>query len=179
MKTNSLFGLILAVATAVLTLVIYFLGLHSDPAKLPAAQWVGGLGGLAIGVTVTALGIKARRAEVPESEDFGYGKAFGSGVQISLVAAILGSIFNYVYTAFINTGYTDVLVQNQLDKLQAKGISGNQLDQAEKMIRLFSSPVAVALMGLIIGFIFGLLISLVIAAFLKRAARGVPPLPQA
>jgi hypothetical protein len=175
MKTCSLYGFIMAVALAVLTLVLYFLGFHSDPAKLATAKWVGGLGGLVIGVSVTAIGIKARRAEVPEAEPFGYGSALGAGVLISLVANILGAVFNYVYIAFINTGYSDVLMQEQMDKLQAKGLSGAQLDQAEKVTRIFMSPVPMAIMGLIFGFIFGVIISLILAAFLKRPAPAGPP----
>lgn len=178
MKTNSLYGLILAVATAVLTLILYFLGLHSDPAKLGTAKWIGGVLGLAIGVTVTILGIKARRAESPETEDFGYGKALGSGVQISLVASFLSAVFNYLYFAFINPGFTDVLVQDQMDKLQAKGMGGAQLEQAEKFTRIFLSPVPYAFVSLISAFIIGVVISLILAAFLKRAAPSAPPLAQ-
>ena len=175
MKTCSLYGFILAVAMAVLTLILYFAGLHSDPAKLATAKWVGGLGGLGIGFVCTSLGVKARRAEVPESEGFGYGSALGAGVLISLVAAILGAAFNYVYVAFINTGYADVLLQDQMDKLQAKGLSGAQLDQAEKMTRLFMAPIPMTIMAMVFGFIFGLLVSLVVAAFLKRPAPAGPP----
>lgn len=175
MKTCSLYGFILAVSTAVLTLILYFLGLHSDPAKLGMAKWIGGLAGLAISITVTVLGVKARRAEVPDSEEFGYGRALGAGVLISLVASVLGSIFTYAYVAFINTGYTEVLLQDQMDKLQAKGMSGTQLDQAEKVTRMFMTPVAMTVMGLIFGVIFGVVVSLIVAAFLKRAARQAPP----
>jgi len=179
MKTCSLYGFILAVATAVLTLILYFLGLHSDPAKLGMAKWIGGLGGLAIGIAVTVMGVKARRAEVPESEEFGYGRALGAGVLISLVSSAIGSIFTYAYVAFINTGYAEVVVQEQMDKLQARGMSGAQLDQAEKMTRLFTTPVAMTVFGFIATFIFGVVISLIIAGFLKRAASQAQPPVQA
>jgi hypothetical protein len=170
MKTCSLYGFILTVATALLTLALYFLGFHSDPAKLSAARWIGGLGALAIGIACTVFGVKARRAEVPQGEGFGYGSALGAGTMISLVAAFLGGAFNYLYAAFINTGYSDVVLQDQMDKLQAKGLSGAQLDQAERMTRFFMGPIPMALVGCISAFIFGVLISLVVAAFLKRPA---------
>ena len=175
MKTCSLYGFILAVSTAVLTILLYVFGLHSDPSKLGAAKWIGGCGALAIGVVVTVLGVKARRAEVPESDEFGYGSAVGAGTLIAIVSSILGAVFNYVYMAFINTGYSEVLLQDQMDKLQAKGLSAAQLEQAEKMTRMFMTPVATAVFALIFGVIFGVIISLVVAAFLKRPARPAPP----
>jgi hypothetical protein len=179
MKTCSLYGFILAISIAVLTLVLYFLGLHSDPARLTTAKWVGGLAGFAISVAVTVIGIKARRAEVPESEEFGYGRALGAGVLISVVASVLGAIFNFVYMAYINPGYSEVLLQDQMDKLQAKGLSAAQLDQAEKMTRMFMGPLPASLFGLLFGVIFGVVIALVLAAFLKRPAQKLPPPVQA
>src|ERR1700689_3028597 len=104
MKTCFLYGFLLAVAGAILILALYFLGFHTDPAKLAAGNWIGGVLGLAIGIGLTALGVKTRRSEVPENVEFGYGSALGAGVLISLVASILGAIFNYVYAAYINPG---------------------------------------------------------------------------
>src|SRR5271154_1826271 len=98
MKTCALYGFIIALADALLVLALFFLGFHSDPVKLAAAKWIGGVLALAIGITFTVLGVKARRAEVPEAEGFGYGSALGAGVQVSIVACVLSSIFNYVYS---------------------------------------------------------------------------------
>ncbi|HEY5078554.1 MAG TPA: DUF4199 domain-containing protein [Opitutaceae bacterium] len=170
MKTCSLYGLILAITGAIVTLVLFFLGFHSDPAKVGTGQMIGGLTILAASIVITSLGIKARRAEVPGSEPFGYGRALGAGVLISLVAVVLSTVFNIIYTVFINTGFTEVMVQAQMDKLQAKGLSGAQLDQAEKMTRMMMGPVPAAIVGILFGMIIGTIISLILAAFLKRPA---------
>ena len=175
MKTCSLYGFIMALAGALLTLVLYFMGFHSDPARLEAAKWIQNIGGLAIGVGVLVLGVRARRAEVPETEEFGYGRAVGAGVQISLVSSVLSAAFTYAYGAFINPGFAEILVQDAMDKAQAKGASGAQLDQAEKFIRLMMGPGAMSTLALILGFIFGVIIALVVGAFLKRAAAESPP----
>jgi hypothetical protein len=66
MKTCSLYGFISALAGALLALALYFTGFHSDPAKLPAAKAIGLCAGLAIVITCLVLGVKARRAEIPE-----------------------------------------------------------------------------------------------------------------
>ena len=61
MKTYLLYGFISSLAGAFLTLILYFAGFHSDPAKLAMAGWIGGLVGLAIVITCITLGVKARR----------------------------------------------------------------------------------------------------------------------
>jgi hypothetical protein len=175
MKTCSLYGFILAISSAFLTLVLYFLGFHSDPAKLGMGRGIGSACILVIGISCTALGVKARRSEVPASEPFGYGSALWAGIVISFVAGVLGAIFNYIYVAYINTEYSDVMLQFQMDKLQAKGMTGAQLEQAEKFTRFFMSPLPLAFSGMVIGLFFGFLISLVVAAFLKRPEPAAPP----
>jgi hypothetical protein len=176
MKTCALYGIAIAVADALLVLVLFFLGFHSDPAKLPAAQWIGGLGALAIGVTFTALGVKARRAEIPETEPFGYGGALWAGVKVSFVACLLSSVFNYAYSAFINPGLTDIIVQDRLDKMQARGMGSAQTDQAERFIRFLMSPGVYAVYTFFLGMILALVLCLIIAAFLKRGEPAEPPI---
>ncbi len=154
MKTCALYGFMIALADALLILVLFFLGWQSDPAKLTIGRWVGNIGMLAIGFTLTALGVKARRSEISETVPFGYGSALWAGTLVSFVACLLGSIFSYCYMAFINPGLADIIVQTQQDALQAKGISGDQAEKVEKVTRFLISPGPYAITALIAGFIF-------------------------
>jgi hypothetical protein len=173
MKTYLIYGAAMAVGGAVLAIVLYLLGFHSDPAKLMTAQVAGMLGGLVIGVTCITLGIKARRAEVPATEDFNYGRAFGAGVMITLIAATLGIVTTYVYGKFINPEFVDVIVQAQMQKLEAKHVPAERAEAMEKMIRMMSGPAVQAASSFLGGMFFGTIISLIAAAFLKRPA--APP----
>jgi Protein of unknown function (DUF4199) len=177
MKTCALYGFIIALADSLLVLVLFFLGFHSDPAKLVAAGLIGSIAALAIGIIVTVLGVKARRSEIPATQDFGYGSALWAGVQISAVACFLASIFDYVYNAFINPGLADIIVEAQMEKIQSKGLSGDQADKVEKMYRFMQTPGVHAVTALIGGFIFAFIISLIVAAFLKRPALAAPGQP--
>jgi len=170
MKTSALYGCYATLASAVLILAIYFMGFHSDVSKLPIASWIGGVGGLAIGISVTILGMKARRAEVPASEAFGYGSALWAGFLIHLVAGFLNAIVNFVYFSYVNPGLSDLIEQAQVEKLEAKGVSGAQLDQAQHMIHMMTKPPVQAVVGFFIADFLGTLISLIAAAFLKRPA---------
>lgn len=170
MKTYLSFGFACTLGGALLLLVLYFLGLHSDPEKLGTAQWIGGLGGAAIAATCITLGIKARRAEIPPTEDFGYGRALGTGVMIALFAALFGLVTNYLYFNVVNPGFNDVTVQAQIAKWEAAGRSATQIEQGEKGMRMFMKPAIQAAFGFIFGFVFNVVISLIAAAFLKRPA---------
>ena len=170
MKTYVTYGFIMALAGALLNLVLFFLGFHSDVAKFSTAQWIGGLVGLAIGIVFTVIGTRARRAEVPATEPFGYGRAFGAALMITLFAALFGALFYFIYQQFINPGFQDVVVQAQTAKLEARGLSGAQLEQAEKMTRMFTGPLISSGLGFIMQMFFGTILSLIIAAFVKRPA---------
>src|SRR5215217_3994138 len=102
MKTYLTYGLAMAIAGALLILMLYLLGFHSDPAKLETAQALGMIGGLVIGVVCITLGIKARRAELPLTENFTYGRALGTGVMIALFASLFGLVTSFAYAKFIN-----------------------------------------------------------------------------
>ena len=171
MKTYLTYGSAMAGGGFVLVLVLYIFGFHSDAAKISTAQWIQGVLGLGIGITCIVLGTKARRESVPAEEEFGYGSALGAGVMITLFAALLGLVTNFVYFHFINPGMNDLVMQAQIAKWEAAGMSGARIEQAEGMMRKMMSPAVQVAVGFGGGMIFGTLISLVTAALLKRSAK--------
>jgi len=163
MKTYLTYGLAMTVAGALLTLA------------LRTAQWIGMGGGLVIGIAAIVLGTKARRAELPATEEFGYGRALGTGVMIVLFAALFGIVTNLLYTQVINPNFSEVLVQAQIEKWEAAGMSADKIEKAEGLMRKMMNPAIQACVGFLSGMMFGTLISLVTAAFLKREASAEPP----
>jgi hypothetical protein len=170
MKTYLTYGLAMAVAGAMLAIALYLLGFHSDPARFTAAQILGTVGGIIIGSICITLGTRARRAEVPLSEDFGYGRALGTGVMIALVASLAGIVTSFIYVKFINPGFVDMVLQVQIEKLEAKGMKPAQIEAAEKMMRTMAGPIMQAVSSFFGGMVMGTLISLVTAACLRRPA---------
>ena len=177
MKTPLIYGLYMALAGLVLNLVLYFAGFHSEVDKLGTAQTIATIGNLILGVTLLVLGIKARRAEIPPTEDFGYGRALWAGVQISFFACIFGIITNFLYMNVINRGLRELMVQAQIAKWETLGMSSDRIEQAEKMMRMMMNPAMQAVFGLLFGMLICTVISLIAAAFLKRPAQDnlAPP----
>jgi hypothetical protein len=177
MKTPALYGFVSALAGAFLVMILYFTGLHSDPAKLTIAGWIGGVCGLGIGVTCIVLGVKASRADTPADKAFGYGQALWAGTQVAAVSAVLSSIFTYCYYAYINPGLLELMLQDKMAKLEASGASSDKIEKAESAMRMIMSPAPQAIVGVIAGCIFGFVIALIVAAIVqKRAPSGPPPL---
>jgi hypothetical protein len=175
MKTYLTYGSAMAGGGFVLVMVLYILGLHSDPAKLSIAQWVQTIVGLGISITCIVLGTKARRSQVPPAEEFSYGSALGAGVMISVVASLIGIATTYLYAGVINPGFVDVLLQAQANQLEASGMSADKIEQLQSITAIWMKPAALSALGFLSGVILGTLISLITAAFLKRPASEFPP----
>ena len=170
MKTCLTYGFAMAFGGMLVVFAMFFLGMHDSPEKLDTAQGIQTGLGLALGVACIVSGTKARRAEVPAAEPFGYGAALGTGVMIALFAALLGLLTNYLYGAVINPHFTGVMLQAQVDKLAANGVPSDKIEQIQKMTAVMMKPPVLAAMGFVSGMLFGTLISLITAAFLKRPA---------
>ncbi len=177
MKPYLIYGAFIAIGQAVLTLVLFLVGFHSEPEKLQTANYILSLGGLAIGITLLIIGVRAKRALVPVTEEFGYGKALGAAVMISLFATIISTAFQFIYASFINPNFTEVTVQAQIAGMQANGVPSDTIDKAENMMRMMTKPAVMAGLGFVGGMVGNVIISLIAAAFLKR--RAVEPLPAA
>jgi|GEM_PF-238799 len=169
-KITFLHGLGMAIAGAVLNLALYLAGLQDDPANMTANQLIGLVVGLVITVVGLRLAMKARREQQSAEDGFGYGAALGTGTLTAVWSSLLGAGFHVLYLTVINPGFVDALVDGQLAKLEAQGMSGAQLDQAEGMVRLFSGVPMQAIFAVVFGLFFGFIVSLIVAAFMKRPA---------
>ena len=117
MKTTLIYGVAMAIVGTLIACILFFLGFHDSTEKLGTAQALGTVLGLVNAIACLFLGIRARRAEVPASEPFGYGRALGTGTLIALWGALFGAIGHMLYMSVINPGFRDIIVQGELAKL--------------------------------------------------------------
>jgi hypothetical protein len=170
MGTKFTYALILTICGAVLNLLLYFTGYQTE--KLATGQhfqWIG----IIIFAVVLWLGISAVRDETPEY-GMTYGRAVGTGVIISLISGVMSAVYNFIHFKFINVHYADYQMEMIRAQWAAAGMSEGQMEQAEPMTRMFTGPVGMAIMTPIMAVIFGVIISLIIAAFVKRPATIAP-----
>jgi hypothetical protein len=167
MKTTLFYGLILAAGNVVLTLVGFFLGYQTD--KIAEGRWFGALT-FVLAIAVTWLGTKAVREETKDRA-LSYGKGVGSGVLINLYSAVLTSIYSFIHLTFINPNFRDYLMSSMREKWSQAHIPDAQVDAMEKGMRFMMSPAIMSVSGLIASVFFGLVVALVISAFLKQEAQ--------
>lgn len=164
MSTKFIYALTLTICGAVLNLLLFFTGFQTE--KLATGQYFQWLGAVLMFV-ILWLGIKAVREE-SEGQYLTYGKGVGTGTLISLYSGLMSSVYSFIHFKFVNTEFADYQIALIRPKWEAAGMAESQMDQAEKMTRAMMGPVAQAIMTPIMVVIFGLIMSLIISAFLKR-----------
>lgn len=171
MSTKFTYALILTICSALFNLLMYFTGLQTE--KLATGQYIQWLG-LVMMFVILWLGIKAVRDEAPE-KGLSYGRGVGSGTLISLYSGLMSSVYSYIHFKFVNTDFASYQIALVRDKWEAAGLGEAQMEQAEKFSRAMMGPLAQAIMTPIFVTLFGVIFSLIIAIFLKRAATDAPP----
>ncbi len=106
-----------------------------------------------------------------------YGRSVGAGVIMNLYAAIITAIYVYVLYAFIDPGLMDKSLAFAEEKLIAKGLPEEAIDQALAMQAKMMKPWFTALMGIINSVFYGLILSLIVSLFVMK--KGNPLLEEA
>lgn len=166
MSTKFIYALTLTICGALLNLLLYFTGFQTE--KLATGQYFQWLGFVMM-FAILWLGIKAVRDEAPE-KGMSYGRGVGTGTLISLYSGLMSSVYSFIHFKFVNPEFADYQLALIRPKWEAAGMGEAQMDQAEKMTRAMMGPVAQAIMTPILVVLFGLILSLIIAAILKRPA---------
>lgn len=179
MGTKFTYALVLTIVMAVFSLLMFFTGYQTE--KLATGKYLNYLG-LPIMAFVLYLGIKAVREEKP-GQYMTYGQAVGTGTVISLLSGLMSGVYTFIHFKFVNTSFADYQMEIIRNDWAKHGLSESQMEKMEPMTRIFLSPGAQLFMTPLFVTIIGLVLSLILAAFLKRPAPpGVevpPPVPTA
>jgi len=173
MNTKVFYALVWTISGIVFQLILFFSGFQTE--KLATGQYLQWLGA-PIAAVVLWLGIKAVRDERPE-RTLGYGQRVGAGVLISLYAGLMSSVYTWFHFKFINVNFADYSISSIRAKWAAMGLSASQMDQTESFTRTLLRPEVQAVLTPILTVLVGLVLSLIISAFLdpKAAGADAPP----
>ena len=171
MSTTLLYGLILAAAGAAFNLLAFFLGFQTD--KMAQATWFNWLA-LIPPIIVIWLGIKATREEAAD-KSLSFGKGVITGLLISIYNGLVSAAYNYVHFKFINPDFYDYQLDLVRTKWAEAGLSEAQMEQAESITRKFMGAGVTAAMTPVMCVAIGLVVALIVSAFLKRPAPIPPP----
>lgn len=168
MKTYLTYGTYCAVASAALNLVLYFSGLQTD--KMALGQYVQWLG-IVFFAVVLFFGMKDVRSAKPNQE-ICYSGAFVAGLLISVFAGLFGAIYTYIHFTFVNPDFPQYLNDFTRAQLEAKGVPSANIEAALNMQTLFVKPWIQAVIAVFVTPIMGVLVSLILAIFVKRTPKA-------
>ena len=168
MKTCALYGFGLTLTSAVLTLILYLTGFHSNVDKFFIGLCLGFILGLSAVILFLILGIKAQRAKGGTAAGFSYGKALLSGLMVTAFAAIFSVPFNYLYFGFINWDYTETTIAWTTRLMEKGNVPQSRIDEAADKMRQRSTPLRQTTSGAIAALVGGAIVSLIVAGVMKR-----------
>jgi hypothetical protein len=150
------YGLISALISIVFFLVLVLSGLNAFDNKW---SWIN----VIVSIAILYL---AHKNFKDEGDGFmTYGQGVGIGFWIALVAVVVGGLFTYVYSNFIDTGAMDAFYEQQYEKMQTNGMQDEQIDVAIEWTKKLFWP-----MYIFFGIFFGVLIAVLASIFTQKKA---------
>ncbi len=97
-----------------------------------------------------------------------YRKAFGFGVFVSFIVALLVSVFSAIYTHYINPELLEIGQQMTEERMLERGLSPEMVERGVEQQKKFQTPGWIIIWGTIFTTLIGTVFSLIAAAVLKR-----------
>ncbi len=153
------FGLINAVIS-----VAYFLILNLAGIDMTQGFWNW------FGYVVTiAIIVLAHKYYKDNGDSFmGYGQGIGIALWIGIIAGVISSVFTYLYIKFIDTTFLQTVKDKQMEVMQEKGMSDEQIDQTMKISSMFMSAEAMFIYILFGSIMITLIFALIVTIFTQK-----------
>ena len=158
-KNAANFGLILGLTIVIYTLVLQFL----DASQNTIAGW----GSIVFTAVAVQIGSKTLRDKF-QGGYISYGRALGSGMLIVLFASVIQAFFIYFFYSFISPeSLQDIFIAMEEGMIQ-QGSSEEDIEMAVSMMKKFTGPLSIAISTIFGSAFWGLIISLITSAFIKK-----------
>ena len=155
------YGIIWGLLSIALSVIAYVTDNHIE-----RPMWLT-IAGLAIMVGIIVYGLKAFK-----SENEGYlsvSESLKVGLAISLIAAIIGAIYNYIFITVIEPEYVIQMLDFSSEQMviQNPDMTQEQIDMAIGITEKMMTPTIMTAMGIIIPLFLGFITSLIAGLVMK------------
>ena len=168
-KANLKNGLILGLIGIIYTLVMYFLDLSLNNIQ--------GYVFILIQIVVLYFLVKMYRDNFLHGM-ISFGQALGAGVVICLYYSIIIAIFTYILYAFIDTNLIDKMLAMTEEKLLNSGLSQSPIDASMTVQSRIMNPGFMAPISIFGNMFQGLIMSLIVAAFVRKEGNPLVDTPE-
>jgi len=156
------YGLLLALSTIVLSVIVYVMGMTYDQ------PWWQTLLNFIIMTVCIVYGLKAFKND---NEGFlSLVESLKTGLAIALVAGIIGSIFSYLFVTVIEPDFAVNMMEASRVKMldQNPEMTEEQMEMALGITEKMMSPGILMAIGIIASLFFGFIISLITGLIMKQ-----------
>lgn len=158
-KANLTNGLIMGLIGIVYSLVMYFFDLTLNSVQ----KWIF----VALQFVILYFLVKMYRDNYKHGL-LSYGEALGAGMIIFLYYSIIAAIFMYILYTLIDPNMVDKQMVMAEEELLKRGIPQDQIDISMNVTEKLMIPAVQAPFSIIINMFYGLIISLIVAAFVRK-----------
>ena len=160
------YGAYIGAVGIVLQLLFDLIGFNAYSPDASFSEKALGYLGTIVGIVLLVQAVKYVRDELQNGR-ISFGKAFGTSIAAGAVASVIGALWTYIYFSFINGGALDEIKEQALQNAQFDE-DAEGADVALSMLDTMFSASGFALSALIGGIFLYAIVSLIIAAILKR-----------
>ncbi len=158
-KANLTNGLILGLIGIVYSLVMYFLDLSLNKTQ--------GYIFILVQIVVLFYLVKSYRANYMHGM-ITFGQALGAGIIIFLYYSIIIAVFSYILFAFIDPNLIDKMLAGTEEQLLERGLSQSQIDTSMAVQQKLMKPAFISGISIFGSMFQGLIMSLLVAAFVRK-----------
>lgn len=154
-------GILLGLSSIFLYVIMYVIGADQK-------NWIYSVLAFLIMVTFIALGMNHFKKE--NGTYMSLGQALKIGLGIALIAGIIGAIYQFVFTNYIDPEYMKNIIaaQNEQMMQQNPNMTQEQLDMIKKSQDFMASPLVLFGIGIIQSLFFGFIVSLITGLIMKK-----------
>jgi hypothetical protein len=170
------YGVIAAVILIIFGLVMYLTG-FSDPATSgKTSNWIGNIVNFGVMIGAAVMAVRKHRDE--ELGGFvSFGRAFTTSFLVNLVVTVISAIWVFAFFSYIAPEMLDaILEQSRTQMIEERGMSEEQVEESMGMMGWMFSPGFFAISAGFMMLLMGVIISLIIAAVMKKEAPQAPAL---
>jgi len=156
------YGAILGIVSVLVSLTVYAMGNHLEQ------DWKVGLLNFILMIVILSMGIKKYKES--NGGFLSWGQGVKVGVGIAVISAIIGILYNLLFTNVIEPDFMNQMLDKQRELWAENNMTEEQIEGAEGMFKTFSNPAITSAIGIVFAAFLGFIISAIAGAIMKKSA---------
>jgi len=97
-----------------------------------------------------------------------FGRSFATGMWTSLFIALLVAVWSFLLFTVVDPSLAETIQSLSIEQMEEQGLSEEEMEASMGFVSMFTSPTAITLMGFFGTLLWGLILSLIVGAILKK-----------